>query len=423
MVLTADRFEGYLDRIVSGWVCGWAWDSALPEDAVEIDVYVDGVRHTTASAELYRPDLETAGKGNGRHAFEVDLSERLRDEQEHQVSVRYARTAFDLRGSPQRVTAGPGIDAAGSEVGGRGQPLGTTFRSRFGGLWTDLSNAANLIDGKAALGWITREEADALRRWLEDGYVILPQAVPHDLIDRLEADVEEIWEGKSATRCFVEFYEGRHLVHYPAGPRFKTQPCKLLHLYAHLDSVRRVVFAEPILRLLTLVFERPVLAFQSLYFRWGSRQDIHQDTAFVKVSSPLELAASWVALEDIQPNSGELEYFVGSHKLDDYLFEGCYKWMPPKSSEYERYIASLRQRSEEMGCRRERFLAKKGDVLLWSAELGHGGSQNVVEGLTRKSIVTHYCPINCDPVYSDDGRQFPRIQYNDIAYYTWARYD
>ena len=94
-----------------------------------------------------------------------------------------------------------------------------------------------------------------------------------------------------------------------------------------------------------------------------------------------------------------------------------------KSSEYERYIASLRQRSEEMGLRRERFLARKGDVLLWSAELGHGGSQNVAEGLTRKSIVTHYCPINCDPVYSDDGKQYPRLRYNDIAYYTWARYD
>jgi ectoine hydroxylase-related dioxygenase (phytanoyl-CoA dioxygenase family) len=53
--------------------------------------------------------------------------------------------------------------------------------------------------------------------------------------------------------------------------------------------------------------ERPALAFQSLYFRWGSRQDIHQDTVFVKVSSPMEMVASWVALEDIQTDSGELD--------------------------------------------------------------------------------------------------------------------
>jgi phytanoyl-CoA hydroxylase len=70
---------------------------------------------------------------------------------------------------------------------------------------------------------------------------------------------------------------------------------------------RSILFAPEILRFVNLVLERPALAFQSLYFRWGSRQDIHQDTAFVKVSSPMEMVASWVALEDIQTDSGELE--------------------------------------------------------------------------------------------------------------------
>jgi ectoine hydroxylase-related dioxygenase (phytanoyl-CoA dioxygenase family) len=36
----------------------------------------------------------------------------------------------------------------------------------------------------------------------------------------------------------------------------------------------------------------------------------------------MRLVASWVALEDIQPDSGELEYYIGSHTLDDYLFDG-----------------------------------------------------------------------------------------------------
>ncbi len=145
---------------------------------------------------------------------------------------------------------------------------------------------------------------------------------------------------------------------------------------------------------------------------------MHQDSAFVKVSSPMEFAASWIALEDIQPGSGELEYYKDSHKLDDYVFEGQHKWMPVKSPDHESFLESLHQRSQERGLERQSFLPKKGDVLLWSADLAHGGSMHVTEGLTRKSIVTHYCPSNCDPVYADRrGEKTSKMRYNDIAFY------
>jgi len=52
----------------------------------------------------------------------------------------------------------------------------------------------------------------------------------------------------------------------------------------------------------------------------------------------MEFAASWIALEDIQPGSGELEYYKGSHKLDDYVFEGQHKWMPVKSPDHESFL-------------------------------------------------------------------------------------
>jgi phytanoyl-CoA hydroxylase len=39
-----------------------------------------------------------------------------------------------------------------------------------------------------------------------------------------------------------------------------------------------------------------------------------------------------------------------------------------------------------------KFSAKKGDVLLWHAELPHGGGEINKPGRTRRSLVTHYCP-------------------------------
>ena len=413
-------FEGSVDRVEAGWVLGWAWNVEHQERTIEVDIYINGTHELTATANLYRPDLEANGKGTGRHAFEVALPERPAVGQSHTINVCYSGTNQNLPGSPQVVSLNKnGVAALGQPLpSGTRQVIGPTFRSRFGGLWSDLSNAAAVVDGKASLGWISPAEADLLKRWIEDGFIVLRQAVPHSLIDRLDADVQTIWNGTASNRCFVEYHQDGTVLH-PAGPQFKDKRAKLLDLHGHFESARHVIFSAPIVRFLTLLFERPLLAFQCLYFRWGSRQAIHQDTAFVKVSSPLEFVASWIALEDIQEGSGELEYYRGSHKLDDYLFNGRDKWMPPKSPEYDRFHASLHEKSQELGLERQRFLPKKGDVLLWSADLAHGGNQQVMDGPTRKSIVTHYCPIDCEPVYAAGARTPRRFRHDDIAFYTF----
>jgi hypothetical protein len=410
-----DGFEGHLELVDNGWVLGWAWSALHPEAPVEVDVLVDGVPRARAIANLYRPDLEVAGKGNGRHGFEAQIPESARDGDFISVAVCFSPSGKPLFGSPRSVSfARP--EARRPDARGGAQVMGPVYRSRFGGLWPDLSNAHAVIAGKCALGWITPREKELLTRWVEDGFVILPQAVPHDAIDRLEADVERVWSGTSPERCFVEFWEDGAVLH-PAGPRLKDKRAKLLDLHQHFESAREVIFAEDVLRFTSLVLERPTLAFQSLYFRWGSRQDIHQDTAFVKVSSPLEFLASWIALEDVQPDSGELEYYKGSHRLEDFLFDGRHKWMPMKSAESDAFHASLHTRSRELGLERVQFRPKKGDVLLWNADLAHGGSPQSAEGLTRKSLVTHYCPVDCDPVYADGRLEASKARYKDSAWY------
>ncbi len=143
---------------------------------------------------------------------------------------------------------------------------------------------------------------------------------------------------------------------------------------------------------------------------------MHQDPTYVRVSSALEMVASWIALEDIQPDSGELEYYVGSHLLPDYLFEGDKKWMPPGSPEHAVYLRSLHDRSAELGLKRERFLPKKGDVLMWAANLVHGGSK-IRNAVSRRSIVTHYCPLNCHPVFDESGVVPEKRLYRDHTYF------
>jgi ectoine hydroxylase-related dioxygenase (phytanoyl-CoA dioxygenase family) len=119
------------------------------------------------------------------------------------------------------------------------------------------------------------------------------------------------------------------------------------------------------------------------------------------------LAASWTALEDIEEGSGELTYFDQSHRLPDHLFSGAYKcWHPDRDGveAHDRYLAELVTRSQQAGLEQKRLLARKGDVLIWSADLAHGGAPVERAGSTRRSLVGHFCPSWAVPRYFD---QFP----------------
>ncbi len=100
---TQDLNEGHLDRVENGRVWGWLWQSDLPDDPVSVDLYADDVCAQTMVAAAYRADLEIAGKGNGRHAFELSLPEQCLDGKPHSIRLCYHGTTTDLYGSPQTV--------------------------------------------------------------------------------------------------------------------------------------------------------------------------------------------------------------------------------------------------------------------------------------------------------------------------------
>lgn len=64
---------GYIDAIKGLKVSGWAWNRADPAAALEIEVRRDGKVVALGRADKFRADLEKAGVGDGRHAFEIML--------------------------------------------------------------------------------------------------------------------------------------------------------------------------------------------------------------------------------------------------------------------------------------------------------------------------------------------------------------
>jgi ectoine hydroxylase-related dioxygenase (phytanoyl-CoA dioxygenase family) len=201
----------------------------------------------------------------------------------------------------------------------------TTYASRFGGLWTDRSDAEEEIHRRAASGEVGESLVAPLASFVVDGYAVLEQAVPLEVVDRFREDISNAFE-HGDERLLIQRKAGE------SEPLTAGQPlerARVVDSYAFYESARQTLFAKPIVEFLRTIFEADPLLFQSLSFHKGSEQGMHQDTAYVVVSSPVALSAAWVALEDVQPGSGELMYYRGSHRLPEYLFSGEYKhWTP-----------------------------------------------------------------------------------------------
>lgn len=282
------------------------------------------------------------------------------------------------------------------------------FHSTFGGFWIDRLDAGELLAERVASGRIRPEVGERIERFMRDGYVIIPGAVSTDVTARIREEIEQVWTSPPEGALIESWTRfGRHRVVTPELG-LRTRASKLLDLYAFSETARGAIAAPAVVEMLEAVFEARPKAFQSLAFWRGSQQSIHKDTAYVQVADePMHLAATWLALEDVQAGTGELQYYVGSHRDPDFLFGGRHKWMSEAPLDHPRFLASLHRDAKRYGHPKETFLAKEGDVLVWHADLAHGGSRIRRRGATRQSLVTHFTPEHDDPPYAREVERVP----------------
>jgi len=85
------------------------------------------------------------------------------------------------------------------------------------------------------------------------------------------------------------------------------------------------------------------------------------------------------------------------------------------ASAQDPYASAWNALEDAYGAQRESFLAKKGQALIWCANLLHGGSPQLDSRLTRWSQVTHYFFDDCiyyTPAFSDEA--IGDLQVRDI---------
>jgi len=237
---------------------------------------------------------------------------------------------------------------------------------------------------------ISDEQRELAEKFNKDGYVVVDLGLSGQEIETLKKEVLD-----SEHKQQEDFY------HYSDSPR-------VFEAWRKCKSVANMALHPKIIETLEFLYGRHAFPFQTINFMKGSNQPIHSDAIHFHTVPQLWVAAAWVAFEDMDDTNGTLSYYPGSHKMPVYDFKSLN--LEPtvygeQAENYEKYEHFIREMIESNNLDRSLFTAKKGEALIWSANLLHGGSEIKDKNRTRWSQATHYYFEGCDyyyaPMFSD----------------------
>lgn len=178
-----------------------------------------------------------------------------------------------------------------------------------------------------------------------------------------------------------------------AQNKLKSNKSKLFGALHHSHPIKNVGTNHKLKEVLSVLLGGNPLLFGSMNFIMGSEMGSHSDSIHMTTYPLGGIIAVWIALEDMTEDNGPLHYYPGSHKFpyylnSDYDNEGNFFLIGNKS--YEAYETMLNKKIKEHNIPKSVFLAKKGDLMIWHANLIHGGEPHLDKSKTRKSMVFHY---------------------------------
>ncbi len=235
-------------------------------------------------------------------------------------------------------------------------------------------------------GTHTDPDLEALRTSLErDGYVVFDPGIGEATLEGAVSEIESLFRPETgaqrALRRAKRALRGRHTAISHRDER------RVQDAWVVSESVRSIAQAPAVIELLRAAYGREPLPFQTLNFRVGSEQRPHSDAMHFNSEPPGFMCGLWIALENIGPDQGPLVYYPGSHRLAEVTRGDVDAAAGSEHADYEEFIASLIERE---GLEPHYATLRKGEALIWSSNLIHGGAPQRDQALTRWSQVTHY---------------------------------
>jgi hypothetical protein len=226
------------------------------------------------------------------------------------------------------------------------------------------------------------EEREQIQFFAENGYLVWEPEIPE--FDQLAATIIE-----------------------RLRPEHASQGYRVQDAWRFEPAVKRLATHPEVLRTLGQLYRRRPIPFQTLNFQRGTEQRTHSDLIHFNSLPHGFMAGVWFALEDVGPDNGPLHYYPGSHKLRVYELHDLGlsgSTVSNRDEQYMRYEDFLQALLAESGLRKETVTMKRGQALIWAANLLHGGDPIGDPQSTRYSQVTHHYFEGCRyyaPLYSD----------------------
>lgn len=189
--------------------------------------------------------------------------------------------------------------------------------------------------------------------------------------------------------------------------RGESGPPRLQDGWIDHVSIKALSLEPIVLDLLRHLYGREPFAFQTLNFAVGSEQHFHSDAVHFHSYPHGFMCGVWIALQDVQPESGPLIYYPASHRLP-YLSArslGLKRDEVMAEPHPQRFFEPCWQQAvTEHPLEKKKFLPKRGELLIWHANLLHGGEPVQDRCSRRWSQVVHYFFANC--LYTTPMRNF-----------------
>ncbi|MFA6602427.1 MAG: methyltransferase domain-containing protein [Candidatus Shapirobacteria bacterium] len=94
--LKKESFSFFLDNSDHQRISGWVCNQKTPNNTLSIDFFDNNKYIQTIKADIFRQDLLNAGIGNGKHGFNFEYPDFLKDDKMHEITLQVTKTKIKL---------------------------------------------------------------------------------------------------------------------------------------------------------------------------------------------------------------------------------------------------------------------------------------------------------------------------------------
>lgn len=243
---------------------------------------------------------------------------------------------------------------------------------------------------------LSKEEIEQhVDQMLQHGFVMIPHHIPNAVLD---ACVDQVEAAMLNPKKGIEGLVNASLLPFApyADSRNKLpQGWRLTNVETQLACIRHIVLSGNTLAIVGEYLKAAPTLLQTLYYEYGSGQPTHSDfpnvcPPWILGYNPETLVGSTVYFEESRDDNAALYYYARSH-LNTRVRGLAWQNFPggdrgDKNVAMHKFIQDTMDRHHK----RKIAVAQKGTLILWTANLIHGGLALVNRSATRKSIVAHY---------------------------------